>query len=89
MGWYYYLTDNISFPFPAKWLDENTNKGIQVTVLEMSSEEDCLEDMFVEIEYQDDVFSARLSDIEPLEVGEEAIQVITDWKYWVNRGYEF
>ena len=89
MGWYYYLDDNISFPFAAKWLDDNTEKGIQVKVLEMSSDEDCLDDMFVEIEYQDDIFSARLSDIEPLQVGEETIQAITDWKYWVNRGYEF
>ena len=55
----------------------------------MSSEDDCLHDMFVEVEYQDDVFSARLSEIEPLEVREETVQAIADWKYWVNRGYEF
>ena len=89
MGWYYYLAENIDFPFEAKWLSGKKPEGRNVKVLDMSSADDCQHDMLVEVEYQDDVFSARLSDIEPLQVGEESIQVITDWKYWVNRGYEF
>ena len=89
MGWYYYLADNINFPFEAKWLSGKKAEGRDVKVIDMSSEDDCLHGMFVEVEYQDDVFSARLSEIEPLGVGEETIQAIADWKYWVNRGYEF
>ena len=89
MGWYYYLSDNINFPFEAKWLSGKKAEGRDVKVLDMSSEDDCLHDMFVKVEYQDDVFSARLSDIEPLKIDAETVQAIADWKYWVNRDYEF
>ncbi len=89
MGWYYYLDDNISFPFQAKWLSGKKPEGRDVKVLGISSAEDCEHNMFVEVEYDDDVFSARLSDIEPLEVDEKTIQAIADWKYWSDRGYEF
>ena len=89
MGWYYYLADNIDFPFEAKWMNGKKPEGREVTVLDISSADDCQHDMFVEVEYQEDVFSARLSDIEPQEVDEQSAEAIADWKYWVNRGYEF
>ena len=49
--------------------------------------------MFVEVRYQegevDDIFSARLSDIKPINIDEETVEAIADWHYWVERGYEF
>lgn len=45
--------------------------------------------MYVEVEYDDDPFSAKLEDIEPIDVDETTKTVIDDWKYWVARGYEF
>lgn len=89
MGWYYYLQDRLQFPFKAKWLDGKKPEGRNVTVIGMSSEDDCLDGMFVEVEYLDDVFSARLSDIELLQVDEETAEAIADWHYWVESGYEF
>ncbi len=97
MGWYYYLNDNLNFPFKAKWVRKGRKslspEAKEVEVLEMSSEEECLQDMFVEILYKDatgdDTFSARLSEIEPIDADSETLEAIADWHYWVGRGYEF
>ncbi|BAZ02837.1 hypothetical protein NIES37_68500 [Tolypothrix tenuis PCC 7101] len=93
MGWYYYLEDRISFPFAAKWISRKRPQGRDVEAIEMSPEDECLHDMFVEVRYHegdiDDIFSARLSEINPIEVDEETTQAIADWHYWIARGYEF
>ncbi|MEO0969461.1 MAG: calcium-binding protein [Cyanobacteria bacterium J06639_18] len=93
MGWYYYLDDRINFPFQAKWVSRQRLQGRDVEVIEMSPEEECSHDMFVEVRYQeggvDDSFSARLSDIKPIDIDEETAEAIADWHYWVERGYEF
>lgn len=92
MGWYYYLEDRLDFPFKAKWVSRNKPEGRNVTVLEMSPEDDCLSDMFVEVLYKEedleDIFSARLSEIQPLNVTFATEEAIDDWHYWVKRGYQ-
>lgn len=97
LGWYYYLESKLSFPFKAKWKSEGRKstptEGAEVEVLEMSSEEDCTEDMFVEVIYREgktkDVFSIPLSDIEPIAGDSATTEAIADWNYWVNKGYQF
>ena len=93
MGWYYYLQDKINFPFKAQWLNRNKPEGRNVTVIEMSPEDDCQGDMFVEVVYKEgdfeDVFSARLSEIEPLKADSATTEAIDDWHYWTKRGYQF
>ena len=92
MGWYYYLQERFNFPFKAKWGSSKSSDRI-VTVLEMSAEDDCLNDMYVEVLYREgdleDVFSARLFEIYPLDVNRPTEEAIADWHYWVNRGYQF
>jgi Calcium binding len=60
MGWYYYLDERIRFPFQAKWTSRQRPQGRDVEVIEMSPEDECLRDMFVEVRYQegtvDDIF---------------------------------
>lgn len=89
MGWYYYLQDNLNFPFSAKWLKGKNPEGRDVTVIDLSSIDDYSHDMFVEVEYEEDQYSARLKDIQPLDVNEATQTAIEDWKYWLERGYEF
>lgn len=93
MGWYYYLEDRLNFPFQAEWINNKGDRGMEVTVVEMSSEDDCLQDMLVEVGYKEgeleDVFTARLADIQPLDVDEATREAIADWHYWLARGYEF
>jgi hypothetical protein len=98
MGWYDYLDDTLSFPFMAKWTKKGRKSPTveqekQVEVLGMAPDEDCLKDMFVEVVEPDgkdeDVFSARLSEIEPIDADSETQEALADWKYWLARGYKF
>ncbi len=91
MGWYRYLENKLHFPFMAKWLTRrSTSEDEEVEVLEMSSEADCQDEMFVEVLYKEDrvkdVFSVPLSHIEVIEADDETLEAIADWHYWIDRG---
>ncbi|AKG23842.1 calcium-binding protein [Calothrix sp. 336/3] len=97
MGWYYYLDDCLNVPFNAIWIKKSrkspTPQEIEVEVLGMAPEDDCLRDMFVEVAYlngkEDDVYSAKLSELKVLDADEDTQEAIADWMYWINRGYKF
>lgn len=93
MGWYYYLEDEMRFPFNARCITERRisllKKGEVVEVIGMALEEDCEKEMFVEIRWQDRTFGVPLSQLEGIEVNEGTQQAISDWRYWTGRGYEF
>lgn len=93
MGWYRYLEDKLHFPFQAKWLTRgSTAEDEDVKVLEMSAEDDCQDEMFVEVLYREDmatdVFSVPLSHLKVVEADEQTQQAIADWHYWVDKGYQ-
>lgn len=91
MGWYYYLDDKIQFPFEAQCIRERKISplriGENVQVAGMVSENDCLNEMFVEIEWSDRTFGVPLSQLKGIEVDENTEEAISDWHYWVERGY--
>ncbi|MEI6370892.1 MAG: calcium-binding protein [Nostocales cyanobacterium ELA608] len=97
MGWYYYLDDCLNVPFMGKWKKKNRKTGAieekPVEVLGMSGEDDCLKDMYVDVAYltgkEDDIHSAKLSEIEATDADEETQEALADWQYWLSRGYKF
>jgi Calcium binding len=97
MGWYYYLDDTLNFPFMAKWKKKSRKSSAieekQVEVLGMAPEDECLKDMYVEVASiggkEDDVDSAKLSEIEAIDADDETQEAIADWLYWLARGYKF
>jgi hypothetical protein len=97
MGWYYYLEETLNFPFMAKWKKKSrkspTPEEKQVEVLGMAPDDECLKDMYVEVAdingKEDDVYSAKLSEIQPIDVDTETQEAIADWLYWLARGYKF
>ena len=93
LGWYYYLKDNLSFPFKAKCIVERPisplNKGEKVEVIGMPSEDECEKEIFVSIKWQKRALAVPLSQLSGIEVDEETKEGIEDWHYWVKRGYEF
>ncbi|MBM9521231.1 calcium-binding protein [Desulforhopalus vacuolatus] len=86
MGWYYYLEKNIDFPFQAM-----TAKGkSERTIIGMADSTDCLEGMYVLVNFNDeDELLFSLEDILPIKVNQQSQQAISDWKYWLNMGYNF
>jgi hypothetical protein len=93
MGWYYYLDDKIQFPFEARCIATRPisplKAGERVRVIQMAPEDECMREMFVEIEWQKRTFGVPLVQLQPLEVDEDTQEAIADWHYWVARGYEF
>lgn len=91
MGWYYYLEDKITFPFTARCVEEKRisplKVGEKVKVIGMVPQEDCMNQMFVAIEWRDRTFGVPLATLEPLDVDAATQEVIGDWHYWVKRGY--
>ena len=93
MGWYYYLADNLSFPFKAQCIAERRTSplktGEEVEVVEVASGDDCLHEMFVEIRWSGRTLAIPLSQVEPIGTDDKTREAIKDWHYWVARGYEF
>ena len=58
-------------------------------VVGMPPEEECEKEMLVEIRWEDGPLAVPLSQLEGVEVEEETEEAMDDWRYWVERGYEF
>lgn len=93
MGWYYYLADNLGFPFTGRCTRERRTSplkvGQEVNVVKMAPEDDCMHEMFVEIKWSTQTLAVPLSQIEPVKTDSKTQEAIEDWHYWVSRGYEF
>ena len=93
MGWYYYLADKISFPFAAECIatDKRTplELGERVTVEQMSGENYCGYEMYVDISWNSKALAIPLIQIRPLDADEDAIEAVEDWHYWKKKGYVF
>jgi Calcium binding len=94
MGWYYYLEGKMTMPFTATCIQKRATSPLKlkekVEVLEMAPEEECEEEMFVMIEWEDDELAVPLAQLGPdVNADEETKEAVGDWHYWVARGYMF
>jgi Calcium binding len=93
MGWYCYLQDIMQFPFTATCISKRRisplKEGVTVEVVGMAPEDECEQEMFVEIDWEGDTLAVPLIQLEAPEADAETQQAIADWHYWVNQGYEF
>jgi hypothetical protein len=93
MGWYYYLEDNICFPFKAKCAISKVisplRKGESVDVLGLAPEDTCSSDMLVLIRWQSRNMAVPLSQLTAISSDESTCEAIKDWHYWVAQGYCF
>jgi len=94
MGWYYYLEDQLDFPFTAVCTEKRATSPLQVKdevdVIEIAPEGECNREMFVAIRWEKDGLVVPLSQLTPIsETSQQTIQAIEDWHYWVRMGYQF
>lgn len=93
MGWYYYLEQNLQFPFIAKCIAVRAisplEVGDEVDVTGMAPEDECTHEMFVMIRWGKRGLAVPLSQVEGIKVDRETKQALGDWHYWVRMGYEF
>jgi len=93
MGWYYYLDEQLRFPFTARCRQVEAKsplqEGEEVTVLEMAPESDCQDSMWVQVEWLNRKFFVPLVQLQPLNADDSTIEAMDDWLYWVECGYSF
>ena len=93
LGWYYYLKDNLCFPFSATCISKRPISPLrvkdEVEVLKMADEDECEHEMFVIIRWEKEGLAVPLSQLKPFAVDSETKQAVADWHYWVKSGYRF
>jgi len=70
MGWYYYLEDQLDFPFTAICTGKRAISPLQVEdevdIIGMAPEEECNKEMFVTIRWGKDGLAVPLSQLTPI-----------------------
>ena len=94
MGWYYYLEEQIHFPFTAECTQKRAISplriGDEVDVIGMAPEDECEREMFVTIRLDKGRLAVPLSQLKPVNATpEQTREAVEDWHYWVGTGYEF
>ena len=92
MGWYYYLEENLGFPFTAVCTGRRAISPLlvndEVDVIRMAPEEECEKEMFVTIRWGKDGLAVPLAQLAPgKSAGSDTRQAVEDWHYWVSMGY--
>jgi hypothetical protein len=94
MSWYYYLEDQLQFPFKATCIASRAMSPLrvkdEVEVIGMPGEGECEHEVFVTIRRDKEGLAVPLSQLKPMRgTDEETKQAVEDWHYWVEMGYEF
>ncbi|GAC1481386.1 MAG: calcium-binding protein [Ktedonobacteraceae bacterium] len=95
ISWHNFLSDTFSFYFPfavrcIKALNTSPLEvGEKVKVIKLAAEEECERDILVVVRWKRRQLTVPLSQLEGIDLDEDAQQAIDDWHYWVNRGYKF
>ncbi len=93
LSWYYYLEENLGFPFKVKCVSERGTSplkpGEEVKVVGMPSLDECEREMFVNVKWEKRTLAVPLSQLVGVDVDEETRQAIEDWQYWLRQGYRF
>ncbi len=94
MGWYYYLEDQLRFPFTATCIAKRAISPLkvkdEVEVIGMPGEDECEHEMFVTFRWQKEDLAVPLSQLKPISATDKQTQqAVEDWHYWVKMGYQF
>ena len=93
MGWYYYLQEQLDFPFTATCIAKRAisprRVKDEVEVIGMPGEDECENEMFVTIRWEKDGLAVPLAQLRPIRATDTRTkQGAEDWHYWVKMGYE-
>jgi hypothetical protein len=93
MGWYYYLEEQLRFPFRAKCIAQRAISplctGQEVAVVGLAPAEECDREMFITVPWENRTLAVPLAQLEVVRANKATRQAVEDWHYWVKQGYEF
>jgi len=93
LGWYYYIEDNLAFPFKATCIQRRLTSplkiGKTVEVIRMAKEDDCMHEIFVSVKWAGQNLAVPLIQLKAIKPTKKTKEAMDDWAYWVDRGYRF
>lgn len=94
LSWYYYLENQLTFPFTATCIAKRAISPLkvddEVDVIGLPDEDECDKEMFVTIRWEKDGLAVPLSQLKPIpNTDEQTRETVEDWHYWVRTGYQF
>lgn len=93
LGWYYYLENQIKFPFTARCIASKVvsplRRGETVEVHGLAPEDSCTHDMLMLISWHGHNVAVPLSQLTAHDSDQFTIEAIADWHYWLAQGYCF
>jgi hypothetical protein len=94
MGWYYYLEEQLHFPFTATCIAKRPISPLEVEdeieVIGMGPEEECEREVFVTIRWKKGSLAVPLSQLKPVAAADvQTREAVEDWHYWIRMGYQF
>jgi hypothetical protein len=91
LGWYYYLENQIKFPFTARCIASKVvsplRKGDTAQVRGLAPQDSCAHDMLVLIRWHGRNVAVPLSQLAAIDADQSTIEAIGDWHYWLAQGY--
>jgi hypothetical protein len=93
MSWFYYIQDEIKFPFIAyvevKEIGQRENTRVlkKIKVIELSTDDSNFENNFdikVSVEFDKYIMEFPLSKLEDIRASKSIIEIIELWKYWIR-----
>lgn len=91
-AWYGYLEEHVRFPFAATCRPGAAALGLppEVEVIDLACVDDWEEEARVTLGGDKDGVDVPLAQLTPSEGSDEQTrQAVSDWHYWVERGYHF
>lgn len=93
MGWYYYLQEQLRFPFQARCTQilsiSPLALGEMITVTGLAPEEHCLAEVIVKTTCAGRSLGVPLAQLSPQAVDPDTQTAVDDWLYWTARGYHY
>jgi hypothetical protein len=93
MGWYYYLQQQLSFPFKATCVANTATSPLRVNeevhAVSMAEEQACMQEIHVRVQRGGGEVDVPLRQLRCHSRSRKTKQAVQDWHYWLFRGYEF
>ena len=92
MGWYYFMSERLKFPFKAVATIKKRNGTSEkhtVEVVEDATDGDRFkcQAYYVNVDYEGVMMKAEVGDLKPINASEETLKAITVWQYGKENGY--
>lgn len=93
LSWYYYLENQLRFPFEANCMIRRATSPLKVgeslTITGLAPEDDCGGEIIVLARWHERPLGVPLSQLAPQDVDPATAEAIADWQYWTAMGYRF